>query len=485
MGMPEAELALLPPLRVRKRTKILATLGPASDDPAVLRAMCEAGANAVRLNLSHGERADHERRLRAVRELSRALERPIAVLVDLQGPKIRTGRLRGDQPVELVEGRPFIITAAPCPEGDAERVGTTYPGLARDLKPGDTVLIDDGRLRLRVERIEGPDIHLVVEAGGLLKSSKGINLPGTAVSAPSLSDKDREDLAWAIARGVDAVALSFVRSARDVRHVKARIAEVGSSLPVIAKIERPDAVSHIDSILAEADGIMVARGDLGIEISIERLPIVQKELILRANRLGKLVITATQMLESMIDGEMPSRAEATDIANAVFDGTDVVMLSGETAVGRHPARAVQAMSAILLEAEKSRYLPSIEPDAAAQTCSREDLSLSGAAHRLAVETGAEAIIVCSATPAPALLLSKRRGRVPIVCICTEAAHWHAYCLYWGVVAVLVEPTADVQTLLERGIEDAIAQGLLRDGQRAVVLAHFPERGVASLKLARV
>ncbi|MCS6971110.1 MAG: pyruvate kinase [Planctomycetota bacterium] len=474
-----------PSLRVRKRTKILATLGPACDDPAVLRGMFEAGVNAVRLNLSHGARDDHRRRLAAVRELSRALDRPIAVVVDLQGPKIRIGRLRDDQPVELVAGQPFVITTAPCPLGDAQRVGTTYSELHRDVKPGDTVLIDDGRLRLRVTAVEDRDIRLLVEVGGPLKSSKGINLPGSAVSAPALSDKDREDLAWAIAQGVDYVALSFVRTARDIRHAKARIAELGAAVPVIAKIERPDAVSNIDSILAEADGIMVARGDLGIEISIERLPIVQKELILRANRLGKLVITATQMLESLIEGDMPSRAEATDIANAVFDGTDAVMLSGETAVGRHPVRAVQAMSAILLEAEKSRYLPSFELDPEAHTFSREVMSLSGAAHRLAVDTAAEAILISSATAEPALLLSKRRGRAPMICICTEPRRWQAYALSWGIAAVCVPASDDLQTLLERGIEAAIAQGLLRDGQRIVVLAHYAERGVASLKLQRV
>ena len=473
------------PLRARKRTKILATLGPACDDPATVRAMMEAGVNAVRLNMSHGTRDDQLRRLRTVRELSKEMDRPIAVLADLQGPKIRTGRLKGGTPVELVPGRRLIITTDSCPEGDADRVGTTYTGLSKDLKPGDTVLIDDGKMRLRVESVAGHEISLNIEVGGLLKNSKGINLPGANVSAPALSDKDREDLAWAIENGVDFIALSFVRTARDVRHVKSRIAEAGRNVPVIAKIERPDAVSNIDGILAEADGIMVARGDLGIEISIERLPIVQKELILRANRLGKLVITATQMLESMIEGEMPSRAEATDIANAVFDGTGVVMLSGETATGKHPVQTVAAMSSILLEAEKSRYLPTFEPDPEAQTFSRQIMSLSGAAHRISVETGADAILISSLTPEPALLLSKRRGRVPMVCICTEERLWHAYCLYWGIAAVLVEPATDLQALLESGIDSAIAHGFIRDGQNAVVLSHFDDRLVAGIKLQRI
>ena len=481
--LPIADPSL--PLRARKRTKILATLGPACDDPVILRAMLEAGVNAVRLNMSHGPRDDQLRRLLTVRALSKEMDRPVAVLADLQGPKIRTGRLKGGGPVELVPGNTFVVTTDVCLEGDVNRVGTTYAGLSKDLKPGDTMLIDDGKMRLRVEAVEGHEVTLRIEVGGLLKNSKGINLPGANVSAQALSEKDREDLAWAIANGVDFVALSFVRTARDIRHVKARIAEAGRNVPVIAKIERPEAVANIDEILAESDGIMVARGDLGVEISIERLPIVQKELIMRANKLGKLVITATQMLESMIEGEMPSRAEATDIANAVFDGTGVVMLSGETATGKHPVQTVAAMSSILLEAEKSRYLPTFEPDPEAKTFSRQIMSLSGAAHRISAEIGADAILISSITPEPALLLSKCRGRVPMICICTDERVWHAYCLYWGIAAVLVAPATDLQALLESGIDSAIAHGFIRDGQNAVVLSHFDDRLVAGIKLQRI
>ncbi|MEK7412665.1 MAG: pyruvate kinase [Planctomycetota bacterium] len=473
------------PMRARKRTKILATLGPACDDVAVIRAMLEAGVNAVRLNMSHGNADAQLRRLKTIRSLSKEMDRPVAVLADLQGPKIRTGRLVGDQPVTLVPGKTLIITTADCPEGTADRVGTTYAGLSKDLKAGDAILIDDGKMRLTVEKIEGHEIYARIEVGGLLKNSKGLNLPGANLSAPALSDKDIEDLSWALANEVDFIALSFVRTARDVRHVKARIAEAGRSVPIIAKIERPDALSNIDGILAESDGIMVARGDLGVEISIERLPIVQKELIHRANQLGKLVITATQMLESMIEGEMPSRAEATDIANAVFDGTDVVMLSGETATGKHPVQTVVAMSSILLEAEKSRYLPTFEPDPEARTFSRMCMSLSGAAHRIVREVGADAILISSLTAEPALLLSKRRSRLPMICICTNERHWQAYCLYWGIVAVLVNQATDLQALLESGIDSAIAHEFVRDGQTMVVLSHFEDRSVAGIKVQRI
>jgi pyruvate kinase len=473
------------PLRVRKRTKILATLGPASDDPAIMRAMFEAGVNAVRLNMSHGKHVDHQRRLETVRRLSLEMDRPVAVLADLQGPKIRTGLLKNDQPVELVPGSTLIITTAPCPEGTAERVGTTYAGLSKDLKTGDSVLIDDGRMRLTVTSVTGHDVHCRVVVGGWLKNSKGLNLPGANVSAPALSEKDRDDLAWALEHEVDFIALSFVRTARDVRHVRTRIAEAGHATPVIAKIEGPEAVANIDDILAEADGIMVARGDLGIEMSIERLPIIQKELILRANRLGKLVITATQMLESMIEGEMPSRAEATDIANAVIDGTGVVMLSGETAMGRHPIQTVRAMSAILLEAERSRYLPTFEPDPEAGTFSKVGVALSGAAHRLASELAADAILLSSRSTEPALLLSKRRGAATMVAICTDDRVWRSYCLYWGVVAVLVPLVHDLQAQIESGIDAAVSHGFLKDGDQSVILTHFEDRDVAGVRLHRI
>lgn len=480
----QAPLASLP-LRARKRTKILATLGPASDDPAVVRAMLEAGVNAVRLNMSHGTHADHLRRLELVRRLSTEMDRPVAVLADLQGPKIRTGLLADGKPVELKVAGLITITTAPCPAGTAERVGTTYAGLAKDLKPGDTVLVDDGRMRFTVESVDGPDVRCRIVVGGWLKNSKGLNLPGANVTAPALSEKDREDLTWALDHEIDFIALSFVRSARDVRHVRTRIAEAGHATPVIAKIERPEAVAAIDDILAEADGIMVARGDLGIEMSIERLPIVQKELILRANRLGKLVITATQMLESMIEGEMPSRAEATDIANAVIDGTGVVMLSGETAMGRHPVETVRAMSAILLEAERSRYLPSFEPDPAAGTFSKAGVALSGAAHLLATDLETAAILLSTRSTEPALLLSKRRGKATMIAICTDERVWRSYCLYWGVVAVLVPLSHDLQTLVEAGVDAAVSHGFLTVGDHTVILTHFEDRAVAGVRLHRI
>jgi pyruvate kinase len=473
------------PLRLRKKTKIVATLGPASDSEEVMRAMFDAGVNVCRFNMSHGTHAEHLERLQKVRRISKETDRPIAVLIDLQGPKIRTGRLERGEPVQWHPGQHTVITVAHCPEGNAQRVGTTYAGLAEDVKVGDVILIDDGRMRLKVEAIKGDDVHCVIEVGGLLKNNKGMNLPGVKVGVSSLSEKDKDDLAWAIEQQVDFIALSFVRNARDVRHLKNRIGETGHLIPVIAKVERADAVENIDEILAEADGIMVARGDLGIEISIPVLPIVQKELILRANRLGKLVITATQMLESMIEGDIPSRAEATDIANAVFDGTDAVMLSGETTVGKNPVLVVQAMSSILLEAERSRYLPGVQLDTRATTFSQISMTVTRAADLMCRDLEADAIMVFSKGPEMALLLSKQRNRTPMIVVCQDERAWRTNCLIWGIGAVLVAPCADLQDLLEAGIESAVAHRFVRDGQRVIVAYGFPEQGVVNVKLHRI
>ncbi|MBN2801768.1 MAG: pyruvate kinase, partial [Deltaproteobacteria bacterium] len=312
------------PLRALKRTKIIATIGPSCNDAKTLKAMILEGMNVARFNMSHGDHESHEKNLQIIRTLSKEMDRPVAVLADLQGPKIRIGKLKGDIPVEWRAGDKTVITVAKCEDGTAARVGTSYKGLAGDVKHGDRILVDDGRLRLRVEKVEGDDVHCLIVVGGTLRSKKGINLPGVEVSAGALSSKDKSDLSWAIEHDVDYIALSFVRSARDVRNMRSRIAEAGRNIPIIAKIERVEAVEQIDEIIEASDGIMVARGDLGIELSIEQLPIIQKDLILQASKTGKLVITATQMLESMIENPIPTRAEATDVANAVFDGTDAV-----------------------------------------------------------------------------------------------------------------------------------------------------------------
>src|SRR5215212_4585737 len=343
-------------MNVQRRAKIVATIGPATDTEESLEALLAAGVDVVRLNFSHGTHDEHAGRLAMVRSIADRLRRPVAVMLDLQGPKIRTGTLAGGQPVTLKRGQSFAITTNEV-EGTAERVSTTYPGLPTDCRVGDTVLVDDGRIKLIVTRTGPHEVAFQVVEGGVLKEHKGINLPGVAVSAPALSEKDEEDLAFGLAQGVDLVALSFVRAANDIHLARAFMAKHGKALPLISKLEKPQAIDQLDAILAASDGVMVARGDLGVELPPEDVPPIQKTIIRKANQLGKPVITATQMLESMINSPTPTRAEASDVANAVWDGTDAVMLSGESAIGQYPVETVQVMDRIIAEAEKQLPRP--------------------------------------------------------------------------------------------------------------------------------
>src|SRR6266568_5160510 len=328
-GLPLGSRAGILDPRMR-RTKIVATIGPASRDPRVLERLLEAGVDVARLNFSHGTYEDHLAVIRAAREIAARLERPLALLQDLSGPKIRTGRMKGDQPIQLREGATVRITTDLSVEGTAELIATTYEPLPRDLRPGDRVLLDDGNLELKVLGVTGGLVECEVVDGGLLRSHKGMNLPGAKLSAPALTEKDRKDLAFGIESGVDYVALSFVRNPADVREAKALIRSLGGAQPLIAKIEKREAIDALDAVLEATDGVMVARGDLGVEVSTESVPTLQKLIIKKANGLGKVVITATQMLESMIENPRPTRAEASDVANAILDGTDGVMLSAES-----------------------------------------------------------------------------------------------------------------------------------------------------------
>jgi pyruvate kinase len=456
--------------RARKRTKIVATLGPACSSEPVMRELFKAGINVARFNMSHGDHSDHLARLEMIRRISKELERPVAVLADLQGPKIRTGKLKDNKPVQWRVGDKVVITVAPCPEGTAQRVGTTYEGLARDVVKGNVLLIDDGLMRAEVDHVDGDDIHCVVLVGGTLKSNKGINLPGVSVSTPSVSDKDKADLAWAIANDVDYIALSFVRSARDVRNLKSRIAESGREIPVIAKIEKGEAVEAIEEILHEADGIMVARGDLGIEISTQRLPIVQKDLITKANRHGKLVITATQMLESMIENPIPTRAESSDVANAIFDGSDAVMLSGETASGKFPVEAVAEMTRIAAEAEKSPYMQPIKLDRSHAPFNNQALAFTGAADYLSRELNADGIMVLGHGFEKALLLSKRRGNVPLVAICHDERTWRRMSLFWGIIPIYFPAMDHLQDLVEKATDECLRYKVFEEGNTIVVIS---------------
>ncbi len=452
-----------------KRTKIIATLGPASANPAMVRKLIEAGVDVFRLNMSHGDHAGHEAALALVREAAGHFRRPIGVLADLQGPKMRTGRLAGGGPVAWVSGERTVLTVAPCPEGTAARVGSDYAGLARDVKPGDHLLVDDGKMRLLVERVEGDDVHCLIEVGGKLKNNKGINLPGVRVSAPPLTDKDLRDLAWAIAHQVDFIALSFVHTHADVVDLKRRIAEAGGCAAVVAKVELPEAVEDIDAIARESDAVMVARGDLGIEISAEWLPMVQKDIIRAVNRHGRIAITATQMLESMIELPVPTRAETTDVANAIIDGTDAVMLSAETATGAYPLEAVSTMTRLALVAERSSYLVHVEVDREPGVFPSASVSLARAAVVLADERRAAAMVVADHDPQLIRLLCERRGQTPVVAACLDQAEARRFALFWGVFALVGEG--------EDLIDSVVAQGralkLFEIGDELVVVRRQP------------
>ncbi|MBT3605605.1 MAG: pyruvate kinase, partial [Candidatus Latescibacteria bacterium] len=334
-----------------KKAKIVSTLGPASSSEIMLEQLIAAGVDVFRFNFSHGTQDEHSELVGRVRMVAQRMQRPVAILQDLQGPKIRVGKL-AEEPIPLEVGEKITITTRDVP-GDKTCVPTTYESLPRDVKPADRVLLDDGNIELIVREVFGTDVVCEVVVGGDLKSNKGINLPGVRVSAPSLTSKDRSDLEVGIALDVDYVALSFVREPDDVREVQHIIEQAGKDIPVIAKLERSEAIDRLDEILEVAGGVMVARGDLGVEVSPEDVPVIQKRIILAANQAGVLVITATQMLESMTDNPRPTRAEASDVANAIFDGTDAVMLSGETAVGKYPVRTVEMMSRIIETAEAS------------------------------------------------------------------------------------------------------------------------------------
>lgn len=465
-----------------RRAKIVATLGPASSSEERIEALLRAGVDVVRLNFSHGTQAEHAERIGRVRAIAARLGRTVGILQDLQGPKIRTGRLADGGPVSLVAGAELTITTRPV-LGNAALVSTSYAALPGDVKPGDTLLLDDGKLRLTVLASARDSVRTRVENGGPLGEHKGINLPGVAVSAPALTDKDRDDLAFGLRQGVDFVALSFIRDAAEVHQARSLVESHGARVPLIVKLEKPEAIERLDAILTASDGVMVARGDLGVELPPERVPTIQKTVIRRANRMSKLVITATQMLESMIDEPTPTRAEATDVANAVWDGTDAVMLSGETAVGRFPVEAVQMMDRIVVEAEKQ---PShLEAHGGRLTHAH---AISHAARSLAEDLDVRAIVCFTRTGRTAYLLSQDRPPVPILAFTSEPEVLRRLPIWWGVTPFLCALPPSTDALIGSMDRGLLELGLIKRGQSVVVVGAIPFRtGVHTnfLKLHRV
>ncbi len=452
------------------RTKIIATLGPASETPEVLRGMLAAGADVVRLNFAHGAPDDHLRRLVAARQAAETLGVGLAVLQDLPGAKLRVGTLPGGS-LTLETGDDAVLSPASQPSDGA--IPVAYPRLADDVRPGHRIYLQDGDIALVVRSVAAPVVRCRVESGGVLRQRAGVNLPDARLSAAAVTEHDLRYAEWGAAQGVDFLGLSFVESAEDVERARALLAARGRTAALIAKIERRRALERIDDIVAAADGVMIARGDLAVETSIEDVPIVQKSIIGLCNRLGKPVITATQMLESMLGRPRPTRAEAADVANAVFDGTDALMLSGETAIGAHPVKAIATMAAIAERAEAALPYDLLLRERGRERAAETGEAIALAACQAAEAIGAAAIIASTDSGSTARRVSRYRPRRPIVAVTHTPATWRRLALVWGVRAVLVEPVANLDALVERGVRAAVDAGVAKIGELVVVTAGFP------------
>jgi pyruvate kinase len=465
------------------RTKIVATIGPASRSPEVIREMVMAGMSVARLNFSHGNYEDHANTIAMLRKVSREMDAPITLLQDLQGPKIRVGELPNGA-IALTKGGPLTLLPASKYQQDPDTASIDYPYLAEEAEPGTQIMLDDGLLELQVTAIEGDAVRTVVVKGGKLKSRKGVNLPSLNLQLPSMTDKDIADLEFGLSQGVDWISLSFVREGDDVLKLKQRLANHNADHPVIAKIEKPQAIENLEDILDACDGIMVARGDMGVEVSPERVPMVQKHIIRRCNERGMPVITATQMLESMIQNPRPTRAEASDVANAIVDGTDAVMLSGESAVGAYPVQAVGMMSRIAREVEKSVSFVNFPPD-----LNDETHAISEALNVIDDILDLQCIVAFTTSGYSAMLAAAERPKAMVVALTAREEVYHRLNLVWGVRPILVDQ-------LEANFEDALvkAEKYLKErnfaatGDRILVMGGIPMAaagGTNFLKLHRV
>jgi pyruvate kinase len=456
-------------LTIRK-AKILATLGPASREPGVIEALLEAGANGFRINMSHGTHEEKAEDIKLARAAASKLNLPLSVLVDLSGPKIRTRQLKDAKPVILTTGATFTLTTREI-LGDEEQVATNYPDLPRVVSPGARLLLDDGAIELVVQTTTETDVVCRVINGGVLGERKGINLPGISLPIASLTEKDLEDLKWAVAQDVDYIALSFVRRGEDCRHAKRLISEAGGRAPLVAKVEMAEAIANLDEIVEAADGIMVARGDLGVETSVELVPVYQKRIIEKSVHAGKFVITATQMLQSMITSPRPTRAEASDVANAVWDGTDALMLSNETAVGQFPIPAVETMCRIIESAEESN-----EPEThsvskwAGRQSGRVSRALCEAAAFAAEEMGIQVTAVLTESGLMARRLSALRPQLRIIALTTSANVQNELALVWGVESLITPKAHSTEEMLKAGEKTLLDAAVVKQGEMIVIMA---------------
>ena len=457
--------------------KIVCTIGPASDNFETLKAMAEAGMNVARLNFSHGDYDGHEKKLKLIRRVERSTKKPIAALLDTKGPEIRTGHVK-DGEIALAQGAKIILSSCEeAFEGTSEKVWVNYRLLAKEVQPGQNIYIDDGTLNLEVEKIDGNDVHCKVIVGGALRNTKGINLPGSDITMPALSDKDKSDIMWGLQHGMEYLAVSFVKTAQDITEVRKLIQSCGGNMKVLAKIETRQAVQNIEQIVDVVDGVMVARGDLGVEVATEDVPLVQKKIIEMCRVRGKVVIVATQMLDSMIRNPRPTRAEASDVANAVLDGTDAVMLSGETASGSYPVQAVSTMRRIVDRAEKELGLWGNHKNNEQNPVELEGIpvpdAVSGAAVLIAKQIKAPAIISLTRSGLTAKMISKHRPECPILGVTPSQQTWRELALWWGVQPVRLSEMSDINVAAREAVTTCVNMKLLPEGELVVITAGVP------------
>lgn len=457
--------------------KIVCTIGPASDNYETLKAMADAGMNVARLNFSHGDYEGHEKKLKLIRRVERGVKKPIAALLDTKGPEIRTGHMK-DGEINLIQGEKIILVSCDEPfEGTPERIYVNYKLLAQEVKPGQNIYIDDGALNLEVEKIEGDEVHCKIIVGGPLRNTKGINIPGADITLPALSEKDKQDIAWGIQHGMEYLAVSFVKTRQDIIDVRRLVQSYGGNMKILSKIETKQAVDNFAEIVEVVDGVMVARGDLGVEIPTEDVPLVQKRIIEMCRVRGKVVIVATQMLDSMIRNPRPTRAEASDVANAVLDGTDAVMLSGETASGNYPVQSVATMRNIVDRAEKELELWGNHKNNEQNPTELEGIpvpdAVSGAAVLIAKQIKAPAIISLSRSGLTAKMISKHRPECPILGLTPSQQTWRELALWWGIHPVRLSEMSDINVAAKEAVNTCISKGLLPEGELVVITAGVP------------
>ncbi|MFC1940704.1 pyruvate kinase [Chloroflexota bacterium] len=467
----------------KRRTKIVCTIGPATGTAAMVGQLIRAGMDVARLNLSHGLFSKHTRYVQSIRKVSWRLETKVAILMDLPGPKYRIGKLKDGQAI-LKKGSRLTLTTGQV-EGDASLLPVSLPNLSQGVRAGDTVLLDDGAMQLKVEGIDASEIRCRVTAGGLLIQGRGLVVPGMPASVPFITEALRKSILFAIEQQPDYLALSFVSSAEDIAGVKAILQAKGACIPIIAKIERGEAVKNFDGILRASDGIMVARGDLGVEIPLERVPLVQKEIIRKCNRAGKPVITATEMLESMVEAVRPTRAETTDVANAIFDGTDATMLSAETSIGKYPVQAVRMMSKIAQEAEKKLPYEQMLVERDGRLESKTDELISYSACYTARRLGAVAIVAFTQSGSTAGRVSKYRPQIPILAITPAEMIPERLLLHWGVYPLQIASPSSLDELFATGARLSKDLGLAKQGDLIVVTGGIPIGEAGSTNLLKV